>query len=236
MTTAAREKSVEELLHAIRREALSAWFPVDDGVYRQAGKDPAEPILFAGSLEAPVCLFGRDLGREEVKLGQPLVGPAGRLARAGVCDHWEDQPPERPDRHLETALRHVFLANTVPYKPPGNKAYSHAVKERFRPFIAELLHVHWTGDRVITLGSEAFHWFAPYAQEDPETFWAREDRYEADLCCLLPVEAVGGTARKVVTVSPLPHPSPLNVRWFKKFPELLAKRLAAIRCECGPAR
>ena len=81
-------------------------------------------------------------------------------------------------------LDRALLTNTVPYKPPGNKAYAGSVKERFRPFVAELLAVHWTGgDRVITLGTEAFQWFAPYAA-DPDAFaefWRREDRYESEI-------------------------------------------------------
>ncbi len=67
-------------------------------------------------------------------------------------------------------LEAVLLTNTVPYKPPGNKAYPAAVKERFRPFLAELLGRYWTGHHVITLGTEAFQWFTPYG--DPAMFAA----------------------------------------------------------------
>ncbi len=117
----------------------------------------------------------------------------------------------------------------MPYKPPGNKAYPESVRKRFRPFLAELLAVHWNGRRVITLGTEAFQWFAPYA--DPgaaEAFWKRDDRYEAELPCTIEVEIEGVPARKEVVLAPLPHPSPLNQRWYPLFPGLLAKRLAAI--------
>ena len=58
-------------------------------------------------------------------------------------------------------LDRVLLTNTVPFKPPGNKAYSTAVKERFRPFLAELLVTAiGVGTIVITLGNEAFQWFS----------------------------------------------------------------------------
>jgi uracil-DNA glycosylase len=127
-------------------------------------------------------------------------------------------------------LDHVLLTNTVPYKPPGNKAYSNPVKERFRPFVAELLAAHWRGgDRVITLGTEAFQWFAPYAADRAafDAFWKRDDRYEAEFpCTLVAKEGDGRAVNKPLTLLPLPHPSPLNQRWYPLFPGLLARRLA----------
>jgi uracil-DNA glycosylase len=218
-------RSLDQLLDAIRREALRAAFPIDEPVYERAGKDPKQPILYAGTLDAPVCVFGRDLGKDEVAEGQPLVGAAGRLVRQGLCRAFGVTPP-KSDKKLEAALALALLTNTVPYKPPGNKAYAESVKERFRPFVAELLTAHWKGGRVISLGTEAFDWFARYADPGAAAeFWAREDRYEADLPCTL----VAGTARKPIVLAPLPHPSPLNQRWYAKFPDLLARRLEVAR-------
>jgi uracil-DNA glycosylase len=221
---------IQSLLDAVQEEARRAEFPVDAPVYDKAGKDPTRPVLLAGSLEAPVCIFARDLGKDEVAVGQPLVGAGGRLVRAGVYRACHGVPPSPADRTLESVLDAVLLTNTVPYKPPGNKAYSTAVKERFRPFLVELLGRHWRGSTVITLGTEAFQWFAPYA--DPEAFaafWARDDRYESEMPCVL----TGPPGlHKPLTLMPLPHPSPLNQRWFKRFPELLARRLAAVGLSC----
>jgi uracil-DNA glycosylase len=215
-------RSIEALIEAVREEARRAEFPVDTSVYERAGKDPTEPVLFAGSLGAPVCVFGRDLGKDEVAHGQPLIGAGGKLVRRGLLAASGAAAPKE-DRWLESALRFALLTNTVPYKPPGNKAYPDRVKERFRPFVAELLAAHWSGDRILTLGTEAFEWFAPYADDPaaPGALWAREDRYEGDLACTI----VAGRARKAVRVGPLPHPSPLNKRWYGQFPTLLARRL-----------
>ena len=119
------------------------------------------------------------------------------------------------------------MTNTVPYKPPGNKAYPERVKARFRPFVAELLAGFWEGDRVICLGNEAFNWFAPYAERGAaEAFWTREDRYEADLPCVIEANHGGKTIRKAIVLAPLPHPSPLNARWYGRFPAMLDARLA----------
>jgi uracil-DNA glycosylase len=170
-------RTLEQLIAAVRREALHADFPVDAPVYERAGRDPTRPILCAGSLEAPVCVLGRDLGKDEVREGQPLIGAGGRLVRAGLYQARHGEPAPPSDRRLESVLNDALLTNTVPYKPPGNKAYSGAVKERFRPFLAELLAVHWRGDRVLTLGTEAFEWFAPYADRSLlQSFWRRADR------------------------------------------------------------
>jgi uracil-DNA glycosylase len=219
-------RTLDRLIAAIHDEAKRTEFPVDQPVYDLAKKDSSRPILYAGSLRAPVCVFGRDLGKDEVALGEPLVGAGGRLVRSCVYEAIRAEKPPKSDRRLEPVLEHILLTNTVPYKPPGNKAYSDAVKDRFRPFLLEFLTNHWKGDRVITLGNEAFQWFVRYAEPGAaEELWKRADRYEADLRCILPFDLDGQLLRKCITVCPLPHPSPLNARWSARFPELLAKRL-----------
>ena len=180
----------------------------------RASKDPLSPILFAGSLGAPLCILGRDLGKDEVMVGQPLVGAAGRLVRAGVYQAGHGAPPPPSDKTVQSVLDQVLLTNTVPYKPPGNKAYAPAVKERFRPYLAELLAAHWHGYHVITLGTEAFQWFAPYA--DPATFaafWERDDRYEAELRCVLSatVAVPGARSKTAKDISNHAVASPFSV-------------------------
>jgi uracil-DNA glycosylase len=217
---------ISQLIEAIQDEAKRAPFPVDTPVYERVEKDPSRPILFAGSLDAPFCVFGRDLGKDEVAEGQPLIGAGGRLVRVGFYVARHGKEPPRSDRQLTTVLDDVLLTNTVPFKPPGNKAYAGAVKERFRPFVAELLGIHWKGDQVMTLGTEAFQWFAPYATASAlEAFWSRDDRYESAFPCVLTASVKGQEIRKPLTLLPLPHPSPLNQRWYKQFPDLLARRL-----------
>ncbi len=159
-------EKTSELIEAVRREAERAGFPIDVDIYERSGRDPKLPILFAGSLDAPLCIVGRDLGKDEVRAGQPLIGPAGRSVRAGIIrarhqDHPADQNCPVGDPSLGEALRHALLTNTVPFKPIGNKAYSAATRERFRPFLERLLVDYWKGHRVITLGAQAFEWFKP---------------------------------------------------------------------------
>ncbi len=226
-------ESIPTLLAAIRREADAADFLIDEPVYRRAGREPRDPILFAGSLDAPVCFVGRDLGKDEVAAGQPLIGAAGRLVRLGVIAAWGEgarqETPSDPGPPLQEALAHVLLTNTVPYKPPGNKAYAESVRRRFRPFLERLLALHWRGRHVITLGTEAFQWFEPYM--DPAAFASKgktEARFESAFHCRLPL-GPDRSSSKELTVFPLPHPSPLNRRWYDRFPGMLADRLAEIR-------
>ena len=88
------------------------------------------------------------------------------------------------------------------------------------------LACHWQGDAVLTLGTEAFDWFAPYMDRGgAATFWKREDRYEAELPCVLTAQCDGENVTRPLTICPLPHPSPLNQRWLPLFPGLLRKRL-----------
>jgi uracil-DNA glycosylase len=177
---------------------------------------------------------GRDLGKDEVAAGQPLIGAAGRLVRLGVVTAWGDPADPRPEASseppLQEALKHVVLTNTVPYKPPGNKAYAESVRRRFRPFLERLLVEHWQGRHLITLGTEAFQWFAPYADEaELAARGNSEHRFESAFSCRLPGGQSAGGHAKDITVFPLPHPSPLNRRWFDKFPAMLADRLAEVR-------
>ncbi len=185
-----RAESISELIAATRHEAERAEFPVDEPVYRRAGRDPSEPILFAGSLDSPVGFVGRDLGKDEVAAGQPLIGAAGRLVRLGILaahgvEAGRDSNPQSGPP-LQQALDYSILTNTVPYKPPGNKAYAPAVRRRFRPFVERLLADHWRGYHVITLGTEAFQWFEPYI--DPEEF-AERGTSEAPLSVLVRMPA-----------------------------------------------
>ena len=147
--------AVSELIEAVQHEATRFEFPIDKAVYEQSKRDPLAPILFAGSLEASLCVIGRDLGKDEVRAGQPLVGAAGRLVRLGIAQsHSIDDTPPTREAAAEIALRHALLTNLVPYKPPGNKAYPQAVRQRFRPFLQRLLVDYWAGDQLITLGAE----------------------------------------------------------------------------------
>ena len=62
----------------------------------------------------------------------------------------------------------------------------------------------------------------------PDAFWEREDRYEGELPIIIAADVGGKEVRKALTLGPLPHPSPLNQRWYARFPELLAARLAKV--------
>ncbi|QHU99947.1 uracil-DNA glycosylase family protein [Synechocystis sp. CACIAM 05] len=220
---------LQTLIRTIRQEAEREPFPLDSPIYEQAGKDALDPILFGGNLGSQLCFFGRDLGADEVRQGQPLIGAAGRLVRKGFFEAWQGRLPRGQD-DLQTVCQRILLTNTVPYKPPENKAYSVKVKERFRPFVEQLLVFHWRGKQIITLGTEAFKWFAPYAPKGQlDEFFQGGDRYERSLDVLIKATtAAGKSSQKIVKLMPLPHPSPLNKRYYGQFPTMLQRRLTEI--------
>ncbi len=214
---------MRRLQERVEIEARREPFPIDEPIYRAAGRDPLEPILFGGSLDARVGFFGRDLGREEVRCGEPLIGAAGRMVRSGVHRALTGEEPAG-DEDLALAARQVFLTNTVPYKPPGNRAYLEGVKRRFRPLLAELIVEVWSGDYLITLGNVAYRWFRPYGDRVAlDAFWSDQERRYREVM-EIEVTTDGGASRRLL-IAPLPHPSPLNQRWYRQFPELLAARL-----------
>ncbi|MEG3437226.1 uracil-DNA glycosylase family protein [Pannus brasiliensis CCIBt3594] len=217
---------IATLIDRVRREAERESFPIDTPIYESAKKDPRQPVLYAGNLESQLCFFGRDLGRDEVREGQPLIGAAGTLVREGFFLAWQGRKPKNK-AELLAVLDRIFLTNTVPYKPPGNKAYSEEVKARFRPFIEQLLVLHWQGDHIITLGTEACKWFTPYGKPgEVDRFFLQGDRFYNKLrITLTATDDAGVSHQKPAVLMPLPHPSPLNQRYYALFPDMLQKRL-----------
>jgi len=217
---------IENLLANIRKEAQQEVFSIDTEIYHTYDRDPLEPILFAGSPLSPVCFFARDLGKDEVRAKQPLYGAAGKLVRNGIYQALYGEKPTTQEQRQQAA-NHVFLTNTVPYKPEKNKAYSTKVKERFRPHLANLLAKIWQGKYIIPLGTEALKWFTPYGgKKQIQTFIKDTNRFTKT--CQVTIETIDGT-KKIITLAPLPHPSPLNQKYYKLFPEMLQKRLTPLK-------
>ena len=201
---------------------------IDLDAYAAYGRDWRVPVLGLGPDYAPLCIFGRDPGRTEIEHQMPFVGRGGQLVRAGLYRHrlgLNEAAPAPSFGESVAAGANVFWLNTVPYKPVGNKAWPMAAKRRFQPLVADLLLRAWRGRTVIVLGREAFFWFGigqPAQTGDAlRDFWKREDGYTATLAIDY---QHGGLARRLL-LAPLPHPSPANAAWFKRFPALLAARL-----------
>ncbi len=217
---------IAPLIAQTRQEAEREPFPIDLPIYKAAQKDPLDPILCWGNLKSQVCFLGRDLGRDEVHSGQPLIGAAGTLVREGFYGAMH-QRKAKNKQELQTIGDRLLLTNTVPYKPPGNKAYSVKVKERFRPFVEQLLVLYWEGSQIITLGTEAFKWFTPYGNKgEINQFFQEEERYSASLpVTLTATDEQGLQHQRKVILLPLPHPSPLNQKYYHQFPNMLQQRL-----------
>ncbi len=221
-----QKESLQSLIQQMQQEAQKEEFPIDQAVYTSAKRDPFAPILYAGSLKSPICFFARDLGKDEVFAGQPLYGAAGKLVRNGIHCFLYKKKAQTPDE-LQQAADQVLLTNTVPYKPIGNKAFSTKIKERFRPFITYFLTDFWQGHLVIPLGNEALEWFASYAQDQAAftKFTKTEERFQKNFDIILQ----SSSQSKKITLAPLPHPSPLNQKYFHLFPQMLMDRLQQIQ-------
>jgi uracil-DNA glycosylase len=158
----------------------------------------------------------------------PFIGAGGQKVRSALYRHLYGADLPGFDASVEVG-RHFFWANTVPYKPLGNKAWSTRVKQQFQPLVAELLLTAWRGRDVITLGREAFLWFginqSKAVKAQLEAFWAEEGRFTG---CTEVELAIADGSRRSFRLHPLPHPSPLNATWYKLFPELLTARLVQL--------
>lgn len=219
--------SLTSILAAIEAEAKRAPFDLDLAVYKRAGRPATSPILLAGNVEAPLCLFARDLGQEEVLRGQPLIGSAGRRVRKAIWDRlFPGRTGDSP--YYGAILDHVLLTNTVPYKPAGNVEYDRATKSRFRPFIEDMLVNVWTGSTLIPMGEGAFKWFAQYAEKGVVLdFWDdKVARFTETLEVIVTCPGGGEFTEKRITLAPIPHPSPRSP-FMAQFPAMLDKRLEA---------
>jgi uracil-DNA glycosylase len=91
-------------------------------------KRTAQRLVFGtGHPGARVMLMGEAPGESEDRLGEPFVGPAGRLldkmlAAIGL------------DRAADDLERGVYIANVVPWRPPGNRSPSDAEIATCLPF------------------------------------------------------------------------------------------------------
>ena len=183
---------------------------IDVDCYDRYRQDPSKPILGLGKADARWCFFGRDPGEQEVCFQRPFVGDAGKRIRIIMAEFGMSDDD-------------VYWMNTVPFKPTGNKAWSLGVRRKCHPALLELLG-GWEGTAVITFGEAAFKWFGFQSSEDRRTveqFWARTDKYEAQLPIGL---GLAGVERRV-TLYPVPHPSRANATWSARFPALLRARL-----------
>jgi uracil-DNA glycosylase len=217
MIDARRKQAFRTLAKALDR--------IDLEVYAEFGKDPLEPIVGLGDPNCRIGFFGRDPGKDEVRHGMPFIGAGGQKVRKELFRRLEGG--EMASFEASVAVgKPFFWANTVPYKPQGNKAWSMKAKKAFQPLMAELLIDAWQGREMITLGREAFLWFAILQpreiKQGLEAFWAREDRFETYFESEL--QLADGRSKRF-RLHPLPHPSPLNATWYGRFPRLLAQRL-----------
>ncbi|MGI0483459.1 uracil-DNA glycosylase family protein [Geminocystis sp. CENA526] len=223
-------QTIEKLIDDIQKEAQKKEFPLDIPVYESVEKEPTKPILYFGNLKSNICFFGRDLGRDEVIAGQPLIGASGTIVRKIFYETIYGEETENKEK-LQRIKDRLILTNTVPYKPPENKAYGIRVKNRFRPFLEQFFVFHWQGNQIITLGTEAFKWFEHYStKEEFNAFWEQGDRrYQKHIqITLTATDETGEIHQKPMTIFPLPHPSPLNQKYYNLFPAMLRYTLSQI--------
>lgn len=120
-------------------EALRAALEAFEGC---ALKKTASRLVFAdGNPEARLMIIGEAPGREEDEIGRPFVGRAGQLL----------------DRMLKTIRldrSQVYVANTVPWRPPGNRTPTPQEMAVCLPFILRQIEL-CAPDILVTMGAPA---------------------------------------------------------------------------------
>lgn len=120
-------------------EALRAALEKFDGCTL---KQSANGLVFAdGNPEADIMLIGEAPGREEDIQGVPFVGRSGQLLDRILASIGLDRTK-------------VYIANTVPWRPPGNRTPSPMETQICRPFIERQVELV-APKIVVTLGGAA---------------------------------------------------------------------------------
>ncbi len=105
-------------------------------------KQRATQLVFAdGNSAAPIMLIGEAPGAEEDRQGKPFVGKSGQLLDLMLAAIGLDRTK-------------VYIANTVPWRPPGNRAPTPEETALCMPFLTR--QVELVAPRIIvTLGGPA---------------------------------------------------------------------------------
>ena len=85
-------------------------------------KTATNTVFGEGPAGAPLMIVGEAPGADEDRQGRPFVGPSGRLL-------------ERMLAAIGLARGEVYIANTVYWRPPGNRTPSAEEVEACRPFV-----------------------------------------------------------------------------------------------------
>lgn len=105
-------------------------------------------VLYAGNPKAKILVIARDLGRDEITYGEPLIGKAGSLFRKDA----------RRVGFIPTI--DFLMTNTVPLQPKNNKAFPQNIRELFRPILNAVID-SVDPEFILTLGTEATAMFIP---------------------------------------------------------------------------
>jgi len=124
---------------AISLEALQAMLKRFDGCNL---RKTAKTLVFAdGNPAARVMLIGEAPGREEDEAGLPFVGKSGQLLDRMLAAIGLDRTS-------------VYIANVVPWRPPGNRTPTPQETEICKPFIARQIALA-RPDLLVFLGGAA---------------------------------------------------------------------------------
>ena len=105
-------------------------------------KSTASRLVFAdGNPQARIMIIGEAPGREEDEIGKPFVGRAGQLL-------------DRMLAAIKLDRTGVYIANTVPWRPPGNRTPTPQEIAICQPFLARQIALCGP-DLIITMGAPA---------------------------------------------------------------------------------
>ena len=104
-------------------------------------KPQARRFVFAdGTAGAPLMVVGEAPGRDEDIEGKPFVGVAGQLLDRMLAAIGRDRTDTDP-------ARSVYIANVLPWRPPGNRRPETPEIDRWRPFL--LRHIELAAPKVL---------------------------------------------------------------------------------------
>lgn len=117
-------------------------------------------VLYDGSVESRIVTIARDLGKDEIEKGVPLIGAAGSIFR-----------------FVEAAFEYpTFKINTVPFRPTDNIVFPLEIRKKFKNIIDSIIEVV-NPRAIIVMGNEALETFV-YPRYRGITQYANDDGFE----------------------------------------------------------
>lgn len=123
---------------------------INKNICPDLAKNAKQLVFGSGSANAKIVFIGEAPGKKEDQLGEPFVGPSGKLLDELLAN-------------INIKREDVYITNIVKYRPPNNRDPLDEEKKEFLPFLFAQLDAI-KPKVIVTLGRHSMNCFLPDIQ------------------------------------------------------------------------